>query len=452
MENSAYLDAVAQTLTLADFERSKHSPHHSIFHLDRMRLLCEELGNPQSDIPSIHIAGTKGKGTTSAMITSVLGFSGYKVGLITSPHLHTLTERIRIGFDPIPEQDFVDLVQQMWPSVLEVGENGQFGGITWFEFMVSAAFSYFSKCKVDFQVVETGLGGRLDATNIILPIVSIITSISLDHTGILGDTLSKIAAEKSGIIKEGIPIIVSPQRIEPMGVIVEAADKLNAPLKKVTDEYEVVIKNQDLSGQSIKVISSQRNYEFTLPLLGIHQTENAITAICAIETLQELGYPISRDSVELGLSNVCWPGRFEVLKDSNPVVIVDGAHNPYSIQTLVNTLDTTFENPKVIIIFGAIGGHDVDRMLEPLKSLDVILIPVSSRHPKSIDSKIIKKASISSNIETTQEFKTVGEGLEYALKVYSDRDLILATGSLSVVAEVSEVLKQISPEIYPDLP
>jgi len=452
LENPDYLAAVAQTLSLADFERNKHSPNHSIFHLDRMRLLCEGLGNPQSNSPSLHIAGTKGKGSTSAMITSVLGFSGYKVGLITSPHLHTLTERIRIGFDPIPKQDFVNLVEQMWPSVLEVGENGHFGEITWFEFMVSAAFSYFSQCKVDFQVVETGLGGRLDATNIISPIVSVITSISLDHTNILGDTLSKIAAEKAGIIKEGIPIIVSPQKVEPMEVIIEAADKLNSPVKKVSDEYRVEVKNQSFSGQSIEVISSKRNYEFVLPLLGIHQTENAITAICAIETLQELGYPISQDSVELGLSNVCWPGRFEVLRASNPVVIVDGAHNPYSIQTLVNTINTIFKKPKVIVIFGAIGGHDLDRMVEPLNALDAILIPVSSRHPKSIDSKIIKLAARSSNLETTQEFKTVGEGLEHALKVYSDKDLILATGSLSVVAEVSEVLKQISPEIYPNLP
>ena len=258
--------------------------------------------------------------------------------------------------------------------------------------------------------------------------------------------------EKAGIIKEGIPIIVSPQKVEPMEVIIEAADKLNSPVKKVSDEYRVEVKNQSFSGQSIEVISSKRNYEFVLPLLGIHQTENAITAICAIETLQELGYPISQDSVELGLSNVCWPGRFEVLRASNPVVIVDGAHNPYSIQTLVNTINTIFKKPKVIVIFGAIGGHDLDRMVEPLNALDAILIPVSSRHPKSIDSKIIKLAARSSNLETTQEFKTVGEGLEHALKVYSDKDLILATGSLSVVAEVSEVLKQISPEIYPNLP
>ncbi|MED6296537.1 MAG: cyanophycin synthetase, partial [Chloroflexota bacterium] len=189
----------------------------------------------------------------------------------------------------------------------------------------------------------------------------------------------------------------------------------------------------------------------TLPLLGMHQAENAITAVCTIETLQELGYSISQDSVELGLSNVCWPGRFEVLRTSKPVVIVDGAHNPDSIQKLVNTLNTTFKKPNVTVIFGAISGHDVDKMLEPLKSLNITLIPVSSRHPKSIDSKIVKIAAINSDIDTTREFMTVSEGLEYALKVYSDRDLILATGSLSVVAEVSEVLKQISPEIYPDL-
>ena len=452
MENSVYQDAVELTLSLADFERGKNSPDHSFFHLERMRLLCKGLGDPQLNVPSVHIAGTKGKGTTSAMIASVLGFSGYKVGLITSPHLHKLTERIRIGFDPISEQHFVDLVQQMWPSVLDVGENGQFGEITWFEFMVAAGFYYFTQSKADFQVVETGLGGRLDATNIISPVVSAITSISLDHTRILGDTLAKIAMEKAGIIKDRTPVIVSPQNLEPMEVIVAAANKLNAAIKKVSDEYKVVVKNQDLSGQSIEVISSRRNYEFTLPMLGIHQTENAITAIGVIETLEELGYLIKENAVELGFSNLYWPGRFEILRDANPVVIVDGAHNPYSMKTLVNTLNSVFNKPKVIVIFGAISGHDLERSLEPLSSLDVILIPVSSRHPKAIDSNIIKLAAISSNIVTTQDFETVDEGLKYSLEICSGRDLILATGSLSVVGEVSEVLNQIAPEIYPNLP
>ena len=417
-----------------------------------MRLLCAQLGNPQSDIPSVHIAGTKGKGTTAAMITAILGSSGYKVGLVTSPHLHSLTERIRIGSEPISKSDFTNLVNQIWPVVLETGQNSQYGGVTWFEFMVSAAFHFFRESDVDFQVVETGLGGRLDATNILLPIISVITSISLDHVNILGDTLTKIASEKAGIIKDKIPVVISPQRGESMNVMTGIAADCNAPVKKVSDNYSVVIKNKDLSGQYLQVKSPLRNYEFKLPLLGIHQTENALAAICAIETIKELGYPIDEDSVETGLSKVCWPGRFEVLKTSGPTLIVDGAHNPYSMERLVDTVNDHMDNSKVIVVFGATGGHDLGNMLEPLKLMDPVLIPVSSRHPKSIESAIVGTASSNCDIVTTKAFGSVSEGLDHAFNLAGQNDLILGTGSLSVAAEVSEVIKEIPPEIYPNLP
>ena len=190
-----------------------------------MRLLCEDLGNPQSSLPSVHVAGTKGKGTTSAMIASILRYSGLKVGLITSPHLHSLTERIRVGGDPIAKDDFVDLVEEIWPAVLRVDKNGSFGAVTWFEFMVAAAFFFFRKSSVDFQVVETGLGGRLDATNVLTPAVSVITSISLDHTNILDDTIAPIAAEKGGILKDEVPVVISPQPEEALTVIKTIAAK-----------------------------------------------------------------------------------------------------------------------------------------------------------------------------------------------------------------------------------
>ena len=451
-KDRAYYRAVEQTLTLADFERGKHSPNHSLFHLERMRLLCAQLGNPQSDVPSVHIAGTKGKGTTAAMITAILGSSGYKVGLVTSPHLHSLTERIRIGSEPISKSDFTNLVDQIWPVVLENGQNSQYGGVTWFEFMVSAAFHFFRESDVDFQVVETGLGGRLDATNILLPIMSVITSISLDHVDILGDTLTKIASEKAGIIKDKIPVVISPQRGESMNVMTGIAADCNAPVKKVSDNYSVVIKNKDLSGQYLQVKSPLRNYEFKLPLLGIHQTENALAAICAVETIKELGYLIDEDSVETGLSKVLWPGRFEVLKTSSPTIIVDGAHNPYSMERLVDTVKDHLDKPKVVVVFGAIGGHDLGNMLEPLKLMDPVLIPVSSRHPKSIKSEIVGTASSNCEIVTTKAFGSVSEGLDHAFNLAGQNDLILGTGSLSVAAEVSEIIKEIPPEIYPNLP
>jgi len=386
------------------------------------------------------------------MITAILGSSGYKVGLVTSPHLHSLTERIRIGSEPISKSDFTNLVSEIWPVVLETGQNSQYGGVTWFEFMVSAAFHFFRESDVDFQVVETGLGGRLDATNILLPIISVITSISLDHVNILGDTLTKIASEKAGIIKDKIPVVISPQRGESMNVMTGIAADRNAPVKKVSDNYSVVIKNKDLSGQYLQVKSPLRNYEFKLPLLGIHQTENTLAAICTIETIKELGYLIDEDSVETGLSKVCWPGRFEVLKTSGPTLIVDGAHNPYSMERLVDTVNDHMDNSKVIVVFGATGGHDLGNMLEPLKLMDPVLIPVSSRHPKSIESEIVGTASSKCDIVTTKAFGSVSEGLDHAFNLAGQNDLILGTGSLSVAAEVSEVIKEIPPEIYPNLP
>ena len=237
-----------------------------------------------------------------------------------------------------------------------------------------------------------------------------------------------------------------------MNVMTGIAAACNAPVKKVSDNYSVVIKNKDLSGQYLQVKSPLRNYEFKLPLLGIHQTENALAAICAIETIKELGYPIDEDSVETGLSKVCWPGRFEVLKTSGPTLIVDGAHNPYSMERLVDTVNDHMDNPKVIVVFGATGGHDLGNMLEPLKLMDPVLIPVSSRHPKSIESEIVGIASSNCDIVTTKAFGSVSEGLDHAFNLAGQNDLILGTGSLSVAAEVSEVIKEIPPEIYPNLP
>ena len=263
---------------------------------------------------------------------------------------------------------------------------------------------------------------------------------------------AQIASEKAGIIKDEIPVVISPQHRESMNVVTGIAAACNAPIKKVSEDYSVAIKHKDLSGQYLQVKTPLRDYEFKLPLLGIHQTENALTAICAIETIKELGYLIDEDSVETGLSKVCWPGRFEVLKASGPILIVDGAHNPYSMERLVETVNDYMGNAKVIVVFGATGGHDLANMLEPLKLLEPVLIPVSSRHPKSIQSEIVSKASLNCDIVTSKAFGSVSEGLDHAFRLAGRNDLILGTGSLSVVAEVSEVIKEISPEIYPNLP
>ena len=209
--NNSYEIALGKIMSLVDFDRSTHTPKHACFHLERMLLLMNRLGNPHLKTPTIHLAGTKGKGSTAAMITSILSTSGYRVGLYTSPHLHSAVERIRVGLEPISRQEFTGLVEIIWPTVNWVNQNSSYGSVTYFEMMTAMAFLYFSKIGSDFQVIEVGMGGRLDATNIVDPEVCGITSISLDHVQTLGDTLELIAYEKAGSLKKGVTAIVAPQ-------------------------------------------------------------------------------------------------------------------------------------------------------------------------------------------------------------------------------------------------
>lgn len=458
-----YESALALTLSLADFERAIHGSEHSSFHLERMWLLSEYLGKPQNQVPTVHIAGTKGKGSTAAMISSVLTKAGLKSGLATSPHLHSVTERIRVGLSPISKNSFMALTEELWPSVIKVEAEGDFGGVSWFEFMISAAFQHFRNIEADIQVIETGLGGRLDATNIVRPVVTAITSISLDHTSILGESIPEIALEKAGIIKDNVPIVVAPQQKElgAFEVISGRAVNLNAPLIDVSNEYAATIKSSGIDGQLVQIRGILGMYESFLPLLGIHQIDNAMTAVAVVESLKESGYSISRSAVEQGLNEVRWAGRLEVIDSKGPLVVVDGAHNPYSSSSLAKALRNAViphVSPKaqIFLVFGALKTHDVVEMLRAFSHLKPTLIPVSSRHPRSISHKEILRAAFeadpSGDISRAKGFGTVKEGLEYAVSISCEDDILLITGSLSVVAEGIEWKRGIEPELYPSLP
>ena len=446
----SYDDAVAFSLSLVDFERSVHNPNHSDFHLERMHLFGNLLGNPEKKIPSVHIAGTKGKGSTAAMITSILMASGFTVGLATSPHLHSLTERIRVDMDPISKDDFVDLVSLLWPDVLKVESDYSYGPITWFEFMTMAAFYYFYLRQVDFQVIETGLGGRLDATNILDPLVSSITSISLDHTSILGNDIRMIAREKAGIIKERRPVVVSSQSPEVLNVIQSIADDRSAPLINTSMMNISSVQNYLNRSQLTKVEGRLSEYEFSLPLIGEHQVVNALNAIGISELLMEKGYPVTKTSIENGLSNVSWPGRMEILRNDGPIVIVDGAHNQDSVMVASQSILDNFEYSKSIVLFGATSGHDIPSMLRELLRLHPTMIPVKTRHPKSVSCFDIYANGGTVGLDLVSGNYTVAEGLETALARADNDDIIVAIGSLSVVAETIEYIRDMKPEIYPE--
>ena len=444
-----YEAALERVMSLADFERSTHSPNHAAFHLERIGLLAERLGNPHLGIPTVHVAGTKGKGSTVAMITSILAAQGYRVGLFTSPHLHSATERIRVGLAPISRRDFAAVVEQIWPAVERVSAEGGYGGVTTFEMLTAMAFVYFKLINADFQVLEVGLGGRLDSTNIVTPEVCAITSISLDHTATLGDTIEKIAYEKAGIIKRGVPVAVAPQTSEAMNVFERVAAEREARLIRVGEDVTWQEGHADLEGQSFKLFGLRDDYDVRIPLLGDYQRENAGTAVAAIEALVEKGFNVSNESILRGLNDVRWSARLEVLSHEDKRLVVDGAHNPYSMRHLVQAVGQYFEFKRVILIFGALGGHSFTEMLDELAELSPTIIAVQSREPRATPGSIISEAASERGLSVAFESDNVGEATRRALEIATEDDLVLGTGSLSVAAEIIEEMKGIPPELYP---
>ena len=447
---------------LADFERSTHSPGHARFHLERIGLLADLLGRPHADVPAVHVAGTKGKGSTAAMVTSILSAQGYRVGLYTSPHLHSVVERIRVGLDPVSQEEFAGLVEQVWPAVESVGREGGYGDVTTFEMLTAMAFHHFRAVGADVQVVEVGLGGRLDSTNILDPAVSVITSISLDHVATLGGTLEEIASEKAGIIKPGRPVVSAPQRWEVLDVFRDAARRREAPLFEVDAGDAVMVRqahhertasarSTTTSGQRATIRGLSGSYDVDLPLLGDHQLENAATAVVAVETLSGRGVPVSAEAIVEGLRRVRWPGRLEVLSRAGPTVVVDGAHNPYSMDRLVEAVRSYFEAGRTVVVFGGLGGHSAEGMVSALAALEPLVVAVRSRHPRALCSADVARLVSGAGLEVIFQTDDVGEGTRRAVEAGGADGLVLATGSLSVAAEVTEEIRGMPAETYPTI-
>src|SRR5215204_1864982 len=289
------------------------------FNLDRMFALMEQLGNPQAKYPIIHVAGTKGKGSVSALCASALQAAGYKTGLYTSPHLLDYVERIQVNGEPISHGQLIDLVEEVKPAVARTPK------LTTFEITTALGFLAFAKNDVTAAVIEVGLGGRLDATNIVTPKVSVITSLSYDHMAVLGDTLAKIAGEKAGIIKQGVPVVSAPQKEEALEVLERVAKIEGCSFTLVGKDVKFELIESSLDGQSLHVVDNLRRsiLDLRLPLLGSHQIENAAIAYTALKASSIL---ISDEAIQKGFSQVKWRARFEVIQ-REPPVIVDSAHN-----------------------------------------------------------------------------------------------------------------------------
>lgn len=403
------------------------------FDLRRMEELLSRLDNPQHAQKSVHIAGTKGKGSTAAMIAAALVAAGYRVGLFTSPHLHSVRERLAVNGEPIPEGEFARLMSRMEPHVAAVNADERYGRLTTFELLTALAFLHFRECAVDFQVLEVGLGGRLDATNVVQAPVCVITSISLDHTAILGPTVAHIAAEKAGIIKEGCTVIVAPQPPEAAAVIQAVAAEKKATLVQVGRDVTWRKQAADLSGQAFVVQSDSDSYELWVPLLGAHQRENAAGAVAALEALGPLGFPIAKAAIVKGLSVVAWPARLQILSRA-PLLVVDGAHNVDSMRKLRAALEECFDFKEIILIMGVSADKDLGGMVRELASLVNRVLATQSSHPRSVASRAIAQEFQRQGV-AAEEASSVAEAVHRALSLAGPQDLICVTGSIFVAAE-----------------
>jgi dihydrofolate synthase/folylpolyglutamate synthase len=446
-----YSEAIDLLLGMVDHERPRPSAPRQkrIYDLGRMEALLDRLGQPQLATDTIHVAGTKGKGSVSALCDSVLHAAGYRTGFYSSPHLHWFRERIRRDTEPIDEDKFASLVERLWPHQQWVEKHTDLDAVSLFEFMTAMAFQCFAEDETDVQTIEVGLGGRLDATNVVQPKVCVITSISLDHTAILGDTIGEIASEKAGIVKPGVSVVVAPQTPEAHSVIIKTCRDRRASVVQVGLDVTWRSGASSLEGQRLQVKGQLGDYDLHVPLLGAHQLENAAAAVGALEELRRQDYDISPESMAEGFSRVAWPCRMEVLS-RNPLVVADGAHNSYSMETLLESLPRYLPHRRLLLVVGFSRDKSVSQMVEKLAAVRPVAFVTRSRHPRSVPPSVLA-AEFESRGVAAVETGSVAEAVEQAIRRARPGDLILGTGSLFVAAEVREQMLGIEPEVYPDL-
>lgn len=409
------------------------------FNLGRMYALMDALGNPQNRYTILHVAGTKGKGSVSALSAGVLQAAGYRTGLYTSPHLQDYAERIQINNEPIPHARLVELVEKVKPAVASIPQ------LTTFEITTALAFLYFAQEKVDAAVVEVGLGGRLDATNVVMPRTSVITSLSYDHMAVLGNTLTQIAGEKAGIIKPGVPVISAPQQDEALAVILRVAKERNAPLTLVGQDVFFAADTHSLDGQTLRVWTSDRPpLNLQIPLLGAHQIENAAVAFAALQSLRQQGMAIEDSHIQNGFAGVKWPGRFELLRRYPPVVL-DSAHNLDSAHKLRQALDDYLPGWPVILIFGSSEDKDVPGMLQAWSPRLSRIIVTRADHPRALEPGKLLGLAAQTGVPA-EAVEPVEAALCRALELAGRQALVLSAGSMFVMAEVRTAWQKLEVE------
>ncbi|MCI0358056.1 MAG: bifunctional folylpolyglutamate synthase/dihydrofolate synthase [Planctomycetaceae bacterium] len=458
---SDYPSALEFLLGRINFERTVAVPYHTgAFKLDRMRRLLSLVGDPHLGLAAVHIAGTKGKGSTAAMIAGVLQAAGMRTGLYTSPHLAAIEERMAIDGAPCSREEFATLAAELEEAVEKLplfGTAKETGGPTFFEVTTAMAFLHFARRKVDCAVLEVGLGGRLDSTNVCQPKVTIITSISFDHTRQLGSTLAAIAGEKAGIIKPGVPVISGVVKDEPREVIRRVAREQGAPLFERGKEFDFVTGPAGIDCQALDYCEpdDERGPGYAvrgvrLGMFGAHQAANAAVAICAVRRLVEQGWAIDEAALRSGLASAKVPARIELISD-RPVVILDVAHNVASIEALLGVLADRFRPRRRILIFASSKDKDTAGMLRLLlPRFDEVVLTRYIENPRAVEidqlQQLAEKAlgADSSNGDAQPAIHaaaTPGEAWRIARGLAGSDDLICISGSFFLAAELRPVVQ-----------
>ena len=431
----AYIDTFINSERSPDFSRQAR-----FYNLERISRLLAHLGDPHRRLKVVHVAGSKGKGSTAALIASILTHAGYKTGLFTQPHLITPRERCRINSRLISEAEFAEYVDRLKPSIEAVTESESIGQVSFFEIYTALAFTYFVDNAVDFAVIEVGLGGRLDATNVVDPLVSVITPISLEHTAILGDTHEAIAKEKAEIIKPNRPVVLAPQLSEARAVFEAVAADRDAPMDEVGRDIHLKRKDWSINGQTLDLTTQSVSYpDLFLSLHGEHQALNAATAVGCIERIHQEEYKVSQTSIYNGLKEVRWAGRMQVVGRS-PVILLDGAHSPTSAEALCKAIREVFHYRRLILVVGLMRDKDLQTIGEVLCPFaDEIITTQAFDNPRVTPAEEIVGAwsEIGTNFHVCPN---VREAIPLAQLIAMPSDLICIAGSIYIVGEAMKVL------------
>ncbi len=438
-----YDDSVRYLLSLGRELAAPTQASATKFNLENITILLDRLGRPDRNFPSVHIAGTNGKGSSAAFIESILRAAGFRTGLNTSPHLERINERIQISGQAISDELFAETFRRVLGAIEELLAEGKLRAHpTYFECVTALAFEAFARERVEFAVVEVGLGGRLDATNVLTPVVSVITRIDFDHENFLGHSLQEIAAEKAGILKQATPVVIGYQHEEAREVILKRAQELLCPIVETREAIEILETQTERGCVQARILDTRTRQEFeiTPKLMGEFQLENALNALGCARILQDRNYRVQNADIENGIASAEWPGRLERVQ-TRPDIYLDGAHNPGAARALIQFLKANFQGRRVYLLFAAMRDKAVDEVAGVLFPFAEEVILTEARTPRAIGAAQLEEI-VAHHSKKYSVIPDAEQALASALGKARPEDVIFITGSLYLVGQLKEALRE----------